>query len=239
MEPATTDAPAARTRSPFVRSRGLKFPKDGRFIRGQIRGALRENRYESKESEAVLKVVRDGDTVMELGAGIGYMSTFLATRRKLKAIHAFEANPHLIPYIKSVHEANNLTNAHVHNAILGKRKGTRDFYVRRKLLGSSLDPRPSDNEKTLLEVTKVDVLNARATFKELQIDTLVCDIEGAEAELLPLLDLSNLRAAVIETHPQLVGPEGINAVFRAFMDAGMAYYHRGSNRKVVSFRRQW
>jgi len=62
----------------FVMSRGMKFPKDDNFIRGRIRGSLKGNRYETKETEAVLRVVREGDVVVELGAGIGYMSTLRA-----------------------------------------------------------------------------------------------------------------------------------------------------------------
>ena len=65
------------------------------------------------------------------------------------------------------------------------------------------------------------------------------DIEGAEASLLPMLDLTGLRGVMIELHPQYIGPLGVNAVFRAMMDAGLAYYARGSTQKVVCFRRNW
>jgi len=80
-------------------------------------------------------------------------------------------------------------------------------------------PLEGDTEETT-QKTKVEVLNAKTVFKDLQPTVLICDIEGAEADLIPQLDLSGLRAAVIETHPQWIGPEGINKVFRAFMDAG-------------------
>ena len=60
-----------------------------------------------------------------------------------------------------------------------------------------------------------------------------------EAELLPEMDLTGLRAAVIELHPQWIGPEGVNAVFGALMGAGLAYYPKLSTQKVVTFRRAW
>ncbi len=231
-----TKEPKGKERSPFVMSRGLRFPKDRNFITGKLRGALRENRYEGKESDAVLRVVRDGDTVIELGAGIGYMSTYIAKNRAVEAIHAFEANPHLIPYIQSVYAANEVENAHITNAILGKRKGASDFDVRSNLLASSLSPLDGD---TTPEIVQVDVLNGKQVFKETGANVLICDIEGAEADLIPELDLASLRAAVVELHPQWIGPAGVNKVFRAFMDAGLAYYARGSTQKVVSFRRSW
>ena len=229
------DAP---TRDPFVHSRGMKFPKDGHFITGQLRGSLREDRYERKETDCVLKLVRDDDVVIELGAGIGYMSTLVATKRKINSVHAFEANPALIPYIRSVHEANALENAHVIHGILGKRAGSVDFYTRRNLLSSSMMPLEGDAPGNC-EKVKVDVLNAGHVFRDIQPTILIADIEGAEADLLPQLDLSGLRGAMIELHPQHIGPVGVNAVFGAMMAAGLAYYARASTHKVVCFRRTW
>lgn len=228
----------SKTRDSFVMSKGMKFPKDGHFITGQLRAALRENRYEAKEAQCVLKLVRDGDTVIELGAGIGFMSTLVATRREVKAVHAFEANPALIPYIQSVHAANGLTNAYVTHAILGDCSSSTDFYVRSNLLSSSLEPIEGDTEQNT-EKVQVDVLNAAHVFEQIKPSILIADIEGAEAHLLPQLDLAGLRGAMIELHPQHIGPEGVNAVFRAMMDAGLAYYPRGSTHKVVCFRRTW
>jgi FkbM family methyltransferase len=220
----------------FIRSRGMKFPKHPEIMQGKIRRLLRSNSYEAKETEAALRVVREGDVVVELGGGIGYMSTLVATKRAIKSVHVFEANPNLIPYIRSVHGANDVTNAHVTNAILGPRKGSVDFYVREPMLGSSMQVLEGEVDPPAV---KVDVLNAKATFKEIGATVLICDIEGAEVDLIPQLDLTGLRAAIIETHPQWIGPEGINKVFRAFMDAGLAYYHRGSHGKVLAFRTDW
>ena len=220
----------------FIRSRGMKFPKHPEIMQGKIRRLLRQNDYETKESEAALKVVREGDVVVELGGGIGYMSTLVASKRAVKSVHVFEANPHLIPYIRSVHAANGVTNAHVTHAILGPRKGSVDFYLREPMLGSSMQRLEGEVDPPSV---KVDVLNAKQTFASIGANVLICDIEGAEVDLLPGIDLSGLRAAIIETHPQWIGPEGINKVFRAFMDAGLAYYHRGSHGKVLVFRSEW
>jgi len=232
-----TDADTTE-REAFILSKGMKFPKDGNFITGQLRAALRENRYEAKEATCILKLVRDEDTVMELGAGIGFMSTLVATKRNIKSVHAFEANPALIPYIRSVHAANGLTNAHVVHALLGDAAGSADFYVRDNLLSSSMEPLDTDTEKSVKKV-QVDVLRAADVFADIAPTILIADIEGAEASLLPMLDLTGLRGVMIELHPQYIGPLGVNAVFRAMMDAGLAYYARGSTQKVVCFRRNW
>jgi len=230
----------AQTPTPahYILSKGMKFPKDGTFITGQLRASLREDRYEAKEAQCVLKLVRDGDTVLELGAGIGFMSTLVATRRKIASVHAFEANPALIPYIRAVHAANGLSNAHVVHALLGAQAGRADFYVRNNLLSSSMAPLEGDTPDTVQKM-QVDVLDAAEVFRDVAPTILIADIEGAEAQLLPMLDLTGLRGAMIELHPQYIGPAGVNAVFRAMMDAGLAYYARGSTQKVVCFRRAW
>lgn len=220
----------------FIRSRGMKFPKDPNVLKGRIRRQLRMNEYETKETDAAMRTVRPGDRVIELGGGVGYMSTLVATKRQVASVHVFEANPNLIPYIHAVHAANGVTNAKVTNAILGPRKGKVDFYVREPMLGSSMQVLEGEEDPP---ATKVDVLNAKKTFKEVGANVLICDIEGAEADLIPQLDLTGLRAAIIETHPQWIGPEGMNRVMRAFMDAGLAYYHRASQGKVITFRTDW
>jgi len=230
------DGPLAEAGGGFIRSRGMKFPKHPDFIKGKVRRLLRTNAYEQKEADAALRIVKKGDVVIELGGGIGYMSTLVASKRAIKSVHSFEANPNLIPYIQSVHAANNVTNAHVTNAILGARKGKVDFYLRDPMLGSSMDL--IEGEETPPS-TKVDVLNAKTVFKDIKPNVLICDIEGAEVDLIPKLDLTGLRAAIIETHPQWIGPEGMDKVMRAFMDAGLAYYHRGSHGKVLCFRTEW
>ena len=105
------NTPAVRDTSPegndgFIVSRGMKFPLNNALIKARIRKMLRNNAYEDKETDAALRVVREGDVVLEVGGGIGYMSTLVASKRAIASVHSFEANPHLIPYIRQVHAAN-------------------------------------------------------------------------------------------------------------------------------------
>lgn len=220
----------------FIKSHGMLFPKHRDLIQGRLRRMLRLNQYEAKETNAALRVVRPGDRVLELGAGIGYMSTLVAVKRQVESVHAFEANPHLIPYIQQVHAANGLENAQAIHGILGPEEGEVDFYVRPNILASSLSPLEEEVDPPAI---KVPVHAAAQVLRKVKPTVLICDIEGAEEELIPQLDLSGLRAAIVELHPQWSTPARINGVFAAFMEAGLAYYHRGSMNKVVAFRRDW
>ena len=236
MDTTETSAKEPSDKDGHIVSNGMKFPKKKPFISGTVRGALRTGSYEAREAAAAQKLIIEDDVVIELGAGLGYMSTLIATKTKARHVHTFEANPHLIPYIRSVHEANAVENATLHHAILGPHKGTADFYVRKKFIASSLAPIAGTN---VIAIEKVEMRDAKSVFADIKPTVLVCDIEGGEVDLIPAMNLSNLRAAMIELHPQWIGPEGVNAVFSAFISAGMSYWSRGSHGKVVCFRRKW
>lgn len=223
----------------FIRSRGLRLPNDARFIDQKRRRSLRQGNYERREVEAVKAMVRPDDVVIELGAGIGYMSTFMAKNRKVGEVHAFEANPALIPYIRAVHAANGVEHVQLHNALLGRGKGRAKFYVRENFLASSMEQDAPGVNSPVIRVEDIEVRNIRATFKAIKPSFLVCDIEGAEAEVLPHADLSSLRAAVIELHPQWIGQKGVQAVFNAMHRAGLTFWPRPSNKKVVAFLKGW
>lgn len=229
---------AERPRDPYISSRGLKIPKHPQITRGRIRGALKKNAYERKECDAVMRVVREGDRVLELGGGIGYMSTLLSVRKRVASVVSYEANPALIPYIRSVHAANGVTNVDLRNALLAPRAGDPvPFYIRRNFLASSLD-RDADPD-SVTEAVEIVQHPVGPVLEAEKPDVLVCDIEGAEAELLPAADWSCLRAAVIELHPQWIGQSGVQAVFDAMHRAGLTYFPRASEAKVVTFRKDW
>ncbi|SMX34280.1 FkbM family methyltransferase [Actibacterium lipolyticum] len=220
----------------FIKSRGILFPDDPTIITRKRRRLLRQNTYEQKETEAVLRNIQASDTVIELGAGMGYMSSFVAARLGVRNVHAFEANPRLIPYIKAVHAQNGLERIKVYNAVLGPRKGKAKFYVRDDFVASSLS---KDAAGGVTSVESIPVMNAQKTFDEIQPTALICDIEGAEADLLKKIDLSCLRCAVIELHPQWIGQEGVQAVFDAMAAGGLTYSPRASEGKVVTFLKGW
>ena len=90
--------------------------------------------------------------------------------------------------------------------ILGPRKGKVDFYVRDPMLGSSME---FWKAKSTRPPSRSTCLNAKPPVKDIGATVLICDIEGAEVGSDPSMDLTGLRAAIIETHPQWIGPEGI------------------------------
>ncbi len=224
--------------TPFFRSRGLKIPKNAELMNWRVRSALKDGTYERKESDAVLRVVQPGDRVLELGGGIGYMSTLISVKKPGTRVTTYEANPQLIPYIRSVHAANAIDTVDLRNALLSPQAGEPvPFYIRKNFLASSMD-RDSDPD-SIIDEARIVQHPIGPVLDDVQPDVLVCDIEGAEAHLLPHGDWSNLRAAVIELHPQWIGQTGVQAVFDAMQRAGLTYFPKASEAKVVTFRKDW
>ena len=233
-DPEMRAALARKGKPAHITSHGVTFPTDLPPMLHKTRRLLEEDGYEDKETAAALRVVHKGDRVVELGAGMGYMSSVVAKNCAPSEVHAFEANPALIPCIRRVHSENDITCVNVHHALLGAEAGTATFYVRREFVASSMLPDPAGD---VIATHEVPVRPARDTVAALRPDVLICDIEGAEEMVLPLLDLSGLRAAIVELHPQYIGLRGVQKVFDAMNGGGLVYNPRRSNAKVVTFSR--
>lgn len=232
MDGSTSQPP----RRPFIWSRGMKIPKHPDLTTGMVRGALRKGTYERKECDAVMRVVRPGDRVLELGGGLGYMSTLLSVKKKVDKVISYEANPTLIPYIHSVHAANDVSNVEVRNALLSAEAGDPvNFYIRNNFLGSSMDL--DADPDSVKDVVQIEQHPIAPVLDDLKPDVLVCDIEGAESSLLPAADWTGIRVAIIELHPQWIGQDGVQKVFDAMHKAGLTYFPKASESKVVTFRK--
>lgn len=223
-----------------ITSRGVKLPDDPRYLSDRHRKLLKKNSYESKEADAALKAVKSSDIVMELGGGLGFMSSLISMNSKPASYHLFEANPALIPYIRAVHGLNGLQGIDVQNAMLGAKDAeAANFYVRHDFLASSMADDLGDANGGVARVEQVPVLAINAVMQRIKPSFLICDIEGAEASILPKADLSSLRAVLIELHPQTTGQSGIQAVFDVMHTHGLTYFPRASEGKVVLFKKDW
>lgn len=223
-----------------LRAGNLLFPMDPKFISTRTARFLRQDQYEEREADAVRTLVRPKDVALELGAGIGFMSTLMARQIRTRHVHAYEANPSMIPYIRRVHALNNVSDkVTVTNAVLGAEAGEAMFFERAQFAASSLIADPPGETSPVIAEHRVPMLDIGAEMRRIAPTVVVCDIEGAEADLVPLMDLSTVRVAVVELHPQWIGKEGVLAVFDAFHRAGLIFFPKTANKKVVTFRRDW
>ena len=59
----------------LIASNGLSFPDDPEIMTDRLRTLLRRGRYEASEARTLKTFVGENSSVVELGAGIGYIST--------------------------------------------------------------------------------------------------------------------------------------------------------------------
>ncbi len=219
---------------PTLPFHGLTVPMQGPHISKPVWKHVWRGDYEWPELRALAALMQPQDRVLELGLGMGLVSGVMARRHPAARFTSYEANPALHPRIAELHQANGITNVEVRSAILAPLSAgaTRRFRIHRHFTESSLVAASAD----VAEV-EVPVHDPAAVMSELRPDLLICDIEGAEEELIPALPLSGLRAAVIELHPQIVSRAGMARIFRSFLDAGLVPVVEQSFETVVAFER--
>lgn len=229
-----------RVRRALARRRGsiiyenIRVPLGNSLVTDEILDTFLKGVYEQPEILALSGLMRPNDRFLELGAGMGLVSGVAAKRHPKASFISYEANPALVPVISALHECNGIGNVALRSAIVAPTNHglTRRFRLHRHFTESSLTATSADEG-----FVDVPVHDPVTVMNEVQPDILLCDIEGGEEELIPLLPMNGLRAAIIELHPHLVSREGMGRVFRAFLDAGLVPVVELSTATVMAFER--
>ncbi|MFN0115927.1 MAG: FkbM family methyltransferase [Paracoccaceae bacterium] len=197
---------------------GIKVPFVPSIITPKIERPMRRNRYEGGEALALRHVLRPGDRVLELGAGVGLLSALSALAPGVERVTAVEANPDLIPLIRETHRLNGVTTVDLKNGIAAAEPGEGvAFYLRPDFWASSMEPasRPYTRVVTLPRFALADLV------AEADPTVIVCDIEGGEMGLFGAADLSRVRALVMELHPKVYGGEGADRIVEGLARQGL------------------
>lgn len=173
-----------------------------------LRRALYAERYERGEARCVsLRLARE-DVVLEIGAGVGFLSTLCALRIGSERVTAVEANPALLPRLRATHAANGVAPEVVH-AVLGREPGEAELFVEPEVVSSSLTARSPGAERVRVPRVAVNEL-----LRRIAPSCLIVDIEGAEVDLLPAVDWTGVRKLVLELHPHVVGEARASELLR-------------------------
>ena len=213
--------PSSKKPAHVAECHGVKVPDSPMLTPMRIE-RINAARYEGQEIAGALKVVRPGDKVLELGAGIGIVGAVVAKNAKPAKVMSFEANPSLMEHITALQKMNRLSSKmELRNEVLISAPDapkTMAFHIRSSYLGSSLID--SDSRAT----TKVDIPTASyaKVHKDFAPDVLLMDIEGGELDFLRHADLSGIRAIVVEFHPDAYGKAGMRECKAILQKAGFA-----------------
>ena len=187
------------TEADHVTLRGVDLTLDAAWATPQLRQYIYTGKYEAPEYRVLVNTLRAGDRYLEVGAGIGFITTCACQRVGDHNVFASEANPQLIPIIERTAAINGYHPA-VTNGVLGEAEGEVPFFVHDEFWASSLEEDP--------EARRI-VVPARSIAKELERvrpTYLMLDIEGGEVDLLTQNTLpSHIRAICMETHADAIG----------------------------------
>ena len=215
----------------MLKVHGVNVPISSDEVSPVIWQALTSGSYEAKEARSIFKAVKPGDRVLELGSGIGIITSVIAMIPDV-TVWAFEANPSTAALARRVIDANDLDNVMLSQGILtaGGPRSFR-FYVRRDLWMSSMDENQGPYERAI----ELSSINIDEFVSRHGINVLVMDIEGAERDLLQNADLTGVDRIFLELHDHLYGLAGIRDMMHALAVKGYAYDPRGSQGPCVLF----
>ncbi|MBA4774700.1 MULTISPECIES: FkbM family methyltransferase [Agrobacterium] len=210
---------------------GIALPLSSDEVSPVIWQALTDGSYEAKEARSVLKAIKPGDRVLELGSGIGIITSIIAGIEDV-SVWAFEANPSTAALAERVIKANCRGNVVFSQGLLtADEPSSYPFYVRRDLWMSSMDENQGPYEKRI----EISSANIDEFIASRGITALVMDIEGAERDLLGRADLSGVERIFVELHDHLYGLAGVRDIMQALTAKGYAYDPRGSRGPCVLF----
>ena len=178
---------------------GVKVNLTHNNICPELRRFFYNESYEREEIEILQRYLSDEDMVMEIGAGIGFLSTFCAQKLGSDKVVAYEANPFMIDKIEETYRLNKVEPI-IQNTLLTDKESTMDFYLEKNFWSSSTIKR-SERCKCI-EVATKDINKELKRFKP---TFLIIDIEGGEKDLIPIINFDRINKIIIEIHPHVIG----------------------------------
>lgn len=215
----------------------VRVAYDPALVADDIAASILDGSYERVEANSLMQLLDDGERVVELGSGLGFISCLLHLRKRPADYLAIEADARLAPLFAATHRLNGVPAPELRHCIATSDPaalagGTVSFAVDRAFWASTTRRASSELMRVALPAASLSDIIA-----ERQATCLVADIEGGELELFEGADLSGLRKILFEIHPQHLAPVEIREIFRSLDANGFIYDALASNGPVLAFRR--
>lgn len=192
---------------------GIKLKIDDYFSQ-TIKKNIYQGYYETGELNIIKSQLLPDDIVMEIGAGIGFISTYCAKQIGSERVFSYEANPDLEERLRNTYRLNKVSPA-LEMCLVENQIGERTFYIEKNFWSSSIIPRSQDAKAITLSVKSFneEIRRHNPTF-------LIIDIEGGEFELFKNADFLNVKKIMLELHNQVIGEEKAKFVKDRLLEAG-------------------
>ena len=208
---------------------GIRLVSDAARVPAVVRDLMYREVYEDTERNILLRLLKPGSKVLEVGTGVGFIALLAARICGASNVLTYEANASLEPLIRENFQLNGIEPA------LRLRAMTSDgrrisFYRSDNIISSSAYDRQLPGAKVEIES---DVFSE--VLQTYRPDVLIMDVEGSEDELLRVADFGSVRDILVELHPHVIGEAKVEELKAILADMG---FRRGeTDRKTFHFHR--
>ncbi len=137
--------------------------------------------YEKEDSEMLFKLVKEGDTIFDIGANIGWYSIHLSLKFPKAQIYAFEPIPETYNQLSINVNLNKITTIRLNNLAFSTKREKLTFFYSPSLTGASSSMNITQNQSmTQVECQADSIDNYVLSHQIASVDFIKCDVEGAE-----------------------------------------------------------
>ncbi|TCL08761.1 FkbM family methyltransferase [Shimia isoporae] len=202
----------------------------------RIEAKLASGDYENKESEAALKRIKKGWRVLEIGAGLGYVSSICAQTAGAENVMSVEANPKMLDPIRANLDRNGQKGVNlVHGAVVGDSHSSETVKFRAGALfwgGGLVEEGASPDD--MVEVPALPIGHLLAIH---QPQFVMMDIEGGEQFLFDEKWPKCVRHVVLELHQSKYPRKVIKKIVDCMSRSGLTYDPSTSSGRTLGFMR--
>ena len=210
--------------SPVARVDGCRFGLDAPIVTDDLRYLLLSGKHEKPERTLIRRYLDPELALIELGGALGVVSCIANRLLRHPERHVVvEANPALVPLLVSNRSRNRCRFAVLNRAVAYRQRVAR-FHVNANVLASSVGV-PDEHGVDVPATTLQQILEQHDFGR----CTLICDIEGAEVELVrheSSVLSAHVKTLIMEVHDRLVGPEVSNHMLQTLNDVGFRVLDR-------------
>jgi len=215
---------------------GVKLRVPGKAINAGLRKALESGNYEWNERLAITRHVTPEDRVLDIGAGVGFISSLAAKVVGGDRVVSVEASPVLQEVLRSNLDENGARGARlVHAAVVPDSHDgdTVTFAVTGAFWASALEGHETGHaEKVTVPAVKLSSLMA-----DQQPTIVVMDVEGAEVEFCEQPWPASVRLLILEIHTSKYPPRVVKRIFDGLSAQGFTIMPWGTRGEVITLQR--
>ncbi len=136
--------------------------------------------YEKDESAMMENLVSDGDSFFDIGANIGWYSINMAMARRAARVYCFEPVLKTYRFLQKNLELNRVTNVTAHNFGFSNQEGEVAFYTYPEGSSNASSANLTGRSDVETQQCRLRTLDDYVCEKNLHVDFIKCDVEGAE-----------------------------------------------------------